>query len=177
MKNRAFFFFDYEGFRQTRKNVAITTIPTEAQRQGIFGVPVRNPITGETYPAGTPVPMTAMARKVLTDLPQPTSGGTTNNYQILQEFTNDTDKAGGKIDLTLSPTLSMFGRYGWRDVDIFDQPNIPLPSGGAGNAQTYVGNKQLALGATWTPSSTSLLEVRFGWSDTTAGKNPAALGI
>jgi hypothetical protein len=176
MKNRAFFFFDYEGFRQTRKNVAITTIPTEAQRQGIFGVPVRNPITGETYPAGTPVPMTAMAQKVLTDLPSPTTGGTTNNYQTLQEFTNDSDKAGGKIDLTLSPTLSMFGRYGWRDVDIFDQPNIPLPSGGAGNAQTYVGNKQLALGATWTPSSTSLLEVRFGWSDTTAGKNPAALG-
>ena len=32
----------------------------------------------------------------------------------LQEFTNDTDKAGGKIDLQVSPALSLFGRYGWR---------------------------------------------------------------
>jgi len=176
LKNRAFFFADYEGFRQTRKNVAISTIPTVAQRQGIFGVPVRNPFTGETYAAGTPVPMTAFARKVLTELAAPTNASATNNYQVLQEFTNNTDKAGGKVDVTLSPTISMFGRYGWRDVDIFDQPPIPLPSGGSGNAETYVNNKQMAFGATWTPSTTSLLEVRFGWSDTTAGKNPAALG-
>ena len=176
LKNRAFFFLDYEGFRQTRKLVAISTIPTAAQRQGIVGVPVRNPLTGETYAAGTPVPMTPLARNVLTELATPTNGSATNNYQVLQEFTNNTDKTGGKVDVTLSPSFSMFGRYGWRDVDIFDQPPIPLPSGGSGNAQTYVTNKQLAFGATWTPSTTSLLEVRFGWSDTTAGKNPAALG-
>ena len=176
LKNRAFFFLDYEGFRQTRKLVAISTLPTAAQRQGIFGVPVRNPVTGEIYAAGTPVPMTAFASKVLGELAAPTNGNATNNYQVLQEFTNNTDKTGGKVDVTLSPSFSLFGRYGWRDVDIFDQPPIPLPSGGSGNAETYVTNKQFALGATWTPSTTSLLEVRFGWSDTTAGKNPAALG-
>jgi len=89
---------------------------------------------------------------------------------------NTTNKAGGKVHLQVNPRLTAFGRVGWRDVDIFDDPNIPLPSGGAGNAETYVRNKQLALGTTYTATSTSLLEVRFGWSGTEGGKNPAGLG-
>ena len=38
-------------------------------------------------------------------------------------------KAGGKVDLQISPTLSMFGRYGFRNLDTYDDPNIPLPLG------------------------------------------------
>jgi hypothetical protein len=175
VRNRAFFFADYEGLRQTRVLPAFTTIANMQQRQGILSVPVRNPITGEIYPAGTPIPMTAFASKVLRELPEPTSNTASNNFAINQAFTNTTDKGAGKVDVTFSPTWSAFGRYGYRDADIFDQPNIPLPSGGAGNAETYVTNKQLALGATYVPSGTSLLELRFGWSNTRAGKNPAAL--
>jgi Carboxypeptidase regulatory-like domain/TonB-dependent Receptor Plug Domain len=176
VKGKAFFFGDFEGFRQTRKTLSSATIPTLAQREGIFTVPVRNPYTGETFAAGTPVPMTALARKVLGELPAPTNGNTANNYQILQQARNETDKASGKVDVQLGVGLAMFGRLGWRDVDIRDDPSIPLPSGGGGNGQTYVRNKQFATGATWTSSSNSLLEVRFAWSDTTAGKNPPALG-
>jgi hypothetical protein len=176
LRNRAFFFTDYEGFRQDREVVAITTIPTEPQRQGLLAVDIRNPQTGAVHPAGTTIPMTEFARRVLSQLPAPTSSGATNNYRVLQLFENTTDKAGGKVDLNLSPAISAFGRYGYRDVDIFDNPPLPLPSGGSGNGETYVTNKQLATGITWTMSPTSLLEVRFGWSDTVAGKNPPALG-
>ena len=176
VRNRAFFFVDYEGLKQTRGTTAFSTIPSVTQRQGILGVDVRNPFTGQVYPAGTPIPMTAFARKVLTDLPAPTSATASNNYQVLQNFTNDTHKAGGKVNLQITPGLTAFGRYGWRDVDIFDDPNIPLPSGGGGNAFTYARNKQLALGTTYTPTTSSLLEVRFGWSRTEGGKDPAALG-
>jgi hypothetical protein len=175
VRNKAFFFADYEGFDQTRGQTATTTIATTQQRQGILAIDVRNPLTGVTYPAGTPIPMTAFARKVLTELPDPTTAGTTNNYQVLQNFTNTTHKAGGKVNVQVNPRLSLFGRYGWRDVDIFDAPNIPLPSGGAGNAETYANNKQFAAGLTYVPSSASLLEIRFGWSRTLGGKNPAAL--
>ena len=175
LKNRAFFFADYEGLRQNRVVPSFTTIASLAQRQGILSVDVRNPVTGELYQAATPVPMTAFARKVLNELPAPTSTAASNNFAINQEFENVTDKAAGKVDVTFSPTLSAFGRYGYRDVDIFDQPNIPLPSGGAGNASTYVTNKQLAFGTTYVPSGSSLLEIRFGWSTTQAGKDPAAL--
>jgi hypothetical protein len=175
VRNKAFFFGDFEGFQQTRGQTASTTIATLAQRQGILTVDVRNPLTGEVYPAGTPIPMTAFARKVLSELPEPTNDRTSNNYQVLQNFSNTTNKAGGKVNVQFSPNLSVFGRFGWRDVDIFDDPNIPLPSGGAGNAETYARNKQLALGMTYVATSASLLEVRFGWSYTQGGKNPASL--
>jgi len=176
VKNKAFFFGDFEGFRQTRQQAAFSTIATSAEKAGIFPVAVRDPRTGITYAAGTPIPMTAFAAKVMAALPEPTTTGTANNYSILQEFTNHTDKAGGKIDLAISPTTSAFARYGWRDLATSDQPGIPLPSGGAGNGQIYARNKQFALGTTVTPSNASLLEVRFAWSSTEGGKNPPALG-
>jgi hypothetical protein len=176
VRNRAFFFGEYEGFRQNRKFVAFQTIPTLAQRQGILSVDVRNPQTGEVYPAGTPIPMTQFARTVLSGLPDPTSAGASNNRSILQEFTNKTDKWSLKGDVQLSPSVSVFGRFGYRDADLVDNPPLPLPSGGAGNGLTYSTNKQFAAGFTWTRSGSSLLEGRFGWSNTVAGKNPLALG-
>jgi len=176
VKNRAFYFGDYEGQRQTRRVTAISSIATPAQRQGVFAVDILDPRTGIVYPAGTPIPMTDFARKVFSALPDTTSTGNSNNYTTLQEFTADYDKANGKIDLQATPTLSVFGRYGFRDLDTFDQPPIPLPSGGSGNGAIYARNRQAVFGMTWASSSTSLLEARFGYSWTQAGKNPPALG-
>lgn len=176
LKNRAFFFTDFEKLKQTRGSQVFSTIPTLAQRDGILAVDIRNPLTGDVYPAGTPVPMTSFARKVLTELPQPISGATANNYSLLGVQTNDTPKIGGKVDLQLNPRLSAFGRVGWRTVDIYDTPSIPLPSGGGGNSDTYVRNRQFSGGVTYQPGTTSLLEIRLGWSNTEAGKDPAALG-
>jgi hypothetical protein len=148
VRNKAFFFADFEGFRQTRGLPGNSTIPNLVQRQGILAVTVVDPRTGTTYPAGTTIPMTAFARKVLTELPAPTHDRAANNYVINQQFKNDTDKFGTKVDVQLNPSLSLFGRYGYRDVDVTDDPPIPLPSGGAGNAFTYVTNKQIASGVT-----------------------------
>ena len=69
VRNRAFFFADYEGLRQTRKATGFATIATPAQRQGILSVDVRDPRTGVVYPAGTAIPMTSFAREVLSALP------------------------------------------------------------------------------------------------------------
>ena len=176
VKNKAFFFGDFEGFRQDRKATVFSTLPTAAQNSGILSVDVRDLRTGVIYPAGTQIPMTAFARKVLGGLPAPNLAGAANNYSIAQDFTNDTDKAGGKLDFQLSPALSLFGRYGWRSLNTNDQPAIPLPSGGGGNGNIYTRNKQLVLGTTYIASEKSLLEVRFGWSNTEGGKNPPALG-
>lgn len=176
LKNRAFFFSDFEMLKQTRGANVFSTLPTTAQRAGILAVDVRNPLTGETYAAGTPIPMSNFASKVLNDLPAPVNSAASNNFMLLGEQTNDTPKAGGKVDLQINPRLSAFGRVGWRDVAIFDTPSIPLPSGGGGNSDTYVRNKQFSGGVTYQPGGTSLLELRLGWSNTEAGKNPAALG-
>ncbi len=83
------------------------------------------------YPAGSNIPLTSFSREVLSALPDTNVPGNTNNYSTLQAFTADSNKAGGKIDIQATPMLSMFGRYGFRNLTTDDQPNIPLPSGGA----------------------------------------------
>jgi hypothetical protein len=176
VKNKAFFFADWERFRQNRQLVTYQTIANPTQRQGILSVDVRNPITGDFYPAGTQIPMTSFAQKVLAGLPNPTRAGASNNYDLLQNFRNNNDKYNGKADFQISSSLTLFARYGYRNVDNLDQPPLPLPSGGAGNGITYAKSKQFGSGFTWARTGTSLLEGRFGWSTTTAGKNPLALG-
>ncbi len=53
VKSKAFFFADVEIFDQTRSQTASSTIATMAQRAGVLSVDVRNPLTGEVYPAGS----------------------------------------------------------------------------------------------------------------------------
>ncbi len=175
LQNRAFFFGDYEGFIQDQRVTSFATIASNTQRQGILPVAVRDPRTGVVYDAGTPLPMTTFAQRVFSGLPS-AAAATPNNFSVLQEFTNDTHKAGGKVDMQVQPGLSAFGRYGWRDLKTFDQPVLPLPAGGDGNGTIYSRNHQVALGTTWVPSPSSLFEVRFGVSKTEAGKDPPSLG-
>ena len=75
IRDHAFFFADYEGFRQEQRTLVFSTIPTLEQRQGVLTVPVVHPFTGEIFPAGTPLPLTAFARKVLSELPEPNVPG------------------------------------------------------------------------------------------------------
>jgi hypothetical protein len=51
VRNRAFFFGDYEGFRQDRKLTAFSTIPTASQTQGVLPVDVRDPSPGGFPPS------------------------------------------------------------------------------------------------------------------------------
>ena len=179
VRNRAFFFIDYEGFRQSRGLVTFSTIPTLLQRQGILPATVTHPLTGRIYQAGVPIPpadIQPFARKVLADLPLPTNAGTANNYQILQRFKNNNDKFGAKFDFQVNSQVNAFVRLGQRKANLIDQPTIPLPSGGDGNGRSRVLNQQLAAGVSYAPSSTQLVEFRFGASRSQGGKAPVATG-
>ena len=100
VKNKAFFFGDYEGFRQNRSVAAFSTIPTAAQKRGVLSVDVRDPRTGIVYPAGTPIPMTRV-RAQGARWPARSERGRQRRTttRSLQEFTNHSNKAGGKIDV------------------------------------------------------------------------------
>ena len=85
VRNRTFFFADYEGFRQISKTLMFASIPTLEQRQGILGRPIQNPLTGEVYANGV-IPssaITSFAKQVLADLPTPTLPGVANNFDSL----------------------------------------------------------------------------------------------
>ncbi len=176
IKDRTFFFGDYEGFRQVQKNLVFSTLPTLAQRQGILTVNVRDPFTGTVYNAGTPIPMTPFARRVLTELPQPFTSGTSNNYQELVQNQQFNDKYNFRIDHRFNDALNIFGRWSYRRSEAFEGPNIPGPSGSNQNGFVDILNKQLSLGGTYVINSSSLFDLRFSWSDIKAGKRPPLTG-
>jgi hypothetical protein len=185
IKNRLFFFVDYEGYRRIAKQVAFATLPTLEQRQGVFtnanGTPlsIRNPLSGTIYANGI-IPqseITSFARQVFTDLPLPNLLGSANNYSILprSEFFND--KGDVKIDYTVNDRTTAFVRGSSRKLNNFEAPTIEGASGGNSNANVFVINEQIAGGVTYTLTSTSLIEFRLGVSRTKAGKRPYNLGI
>src|SRR5436190_11692553 len=91
IRNKTFFFTDYEGMRRATKSLSFQTIPTLDQRNGIFKttagapLPIKNPYTGEIYSNGV-IPaslITPFAKKVFDQLVAPTTGAFSNNYQAL----------------------------------------------------------------------------------------------
>jgi hypothetical protein len=178
LRNRTFFFTDYEGFRQTTKVPTFASIPTTAMRGGALGKPIFNPLTGETYADGV-IPgsaITPFAKKVLAGLPAPTRGGIANNFDSLPEGTNRNNKFDVKIDHQFSPRMTAFGRVSHRKANNFEPPPIPGETSSPSNNRLHVLNDQVAGGFTYTPTTSSLLEIRLGWSRTKAGKEPPGVG-
>lgn len=179
VKNKTFFFASYEGFRRISRTLTRATLPTLEQRQGILGIPVKNPYTGEVFADGVipPSQQTAFARKVLNDLPAPNKPGFANNFESLPRRKEYSDKADVKIDRNFSARLSGFGRASQRKANVFEPSSIPGLTGGQANGFVRQVNQQLAFGFTYTLNSTSLLEARLGLSRTLAGKTPEFLGF
>ena len=62
LRNKLFFFLDYEGFRQTLRPLYVYTLPTQNEINGILVVPVMNPITGVEYPRARRSPPPPLTR-------------------------------------------------------------------------------------------------------------------
>lgn len=177
IKDRTFFFGDYEGFRQIQKNLVYSNIPTLAQRQGILTVAVRNPITGENYAAGTQIPMTPFAQKVLSELPAPNLTGVAgSNYQELVLNRNFSNKYNVRIDHKFNDKFNIFGRWSRRRVAALEAPNIPGPSGSNQNGFVDILNNQFIWGGNYAFKNASVLDVRFSRSAIDAGKRPPLTG-
>jgi hypothetical protein len=181
VKNRAFFFSDWEGFRQRERFLVTANLPTAAQRQGVFAVPVTNPLTGTVYPANTPLPATAVttfARRVLSELPLPNPGPASSPTEFLnlRVDRNNNDKMDLKLDGQIGSRMTAFVRASHRKSNYLQAPTIPGPSGGDGNGFIRVLNQQIAGAWTYTVTPASLLEVRLAMSKTRAGKEPPYIG-
>ena len=178
VRDRAFFFFNYEGFREVSKQVTFASIPTLAQRQGNLGVPIRNPITGEEYANGV-VPQAAItdfAKKVLAGLPEPTRPGNSNNFDSLPRQESFNDKFDIKFDQKLNAATTAFFRFSHRKVNNFEPSPIPGETSSPANNFVEVLNQQYAGGLTRVLSASSLLEVRAAVSRTDAGKSALGTG-
>jgi Carboxypeptidase regulatory-like domain/TonB-dependent Receptor Plug Domain len=177
VRNRIFFFGDYEGFRQIQKVLNFDSIPSLSDRSGVLPVAVVNPLTGTVYAAGTPLPMIPFARQVLGDLPTPTGPARSNNYQQLIINPRDYgDKYDAKIDAQINARMNGFLRFSQRKDNQFYQPTIAGPSGGDGNGYVRVLDQAASLGYTWTVTPSSIFEFRLGFTHILGGKQPPFLG-
>jgi hypothetical protein len=179
IKNKLFFFADYEGFRQLQRSLNFDSIPTLAERSGILANTVVNPLSGAVYSAGTQIPVSQVnpfAAKVLGDLPAPNGPGRSNNYEALLLTRDYSDKYDAKLDYQINSGMSSFLRFSQRKDLQFYQPDLPGPSGGNGNGFIHAIQQQAAVGYTWSVTPSSLLEARFGFTHVLGGKVPVYLG-
>ena len=179
IKNKLFFFGDYEGFRQLQHTPSFASIPSLAERGGSLPVTVVNPLTGVVYPANTPIPiqnLNPFAATVLTNLPTPTGPGVSNNYQTLLLFRDYSDKYDAKLDGQINDRMSAFLRWSQRKDILFQQSSMPGFSGGDGNGFIHAIQQNASFGYNWTVNSSSILEARLGFTHVLAGKTPPNIG-
>jgi hypothetical protein len=181
VRDKMFFFANYEGLRRVERTLQFASIPTLDQRQGRFNIPIRNPVTGDLYTDGI-VPQSAItpfARRVLGDLPAPLRASApnvqpSNNWDFLTPIPTTDNKGDIRYDQYFSDKLNAFVRYSHRLSNRIENHVIPGLSGGDANGNVRVLNQQIATGFNYNLSPTSVIDFRIGVSLFEGGKT--ALG-
>jgi hypothetical protein len=181
VKNKFFFFGDYQGSRNTVGGSQLLTVPTAAARAGdlsAYGVNIYDPLTGATPASRTQFPgnvipagrLSPQALSLLNLLPMPnatgTENGTRNNYIAQGSESFNGDQFNTRLDGRLSDRLNIFGRYSYAKYSL-DGPVAFGEGGGAAlvslGGNSKVKNHSVALGFDYTLNTTTILDLRFGW--------------
>ncbi len=189
VKNRLFFFLDYEGFRQTLKPLTVLTLPTQNELNGKLVVPVKNALTGKVYPVGQAIPqgdINPLSQKILSffqplagSIPQSGLGSTglnSNNYAVQVPFTDHADKGDLRFDWQQNASSSWFLRVSDRKENGVNYTALPIPLDSQSNGVTRVLDQQIALGYTHLFGADKVLDARLGLSRTKAGKYSLSIG-
>jgi hypothetical protein len=182
-KNRTFFFADWQGTRLDTGVVRTSTVPTSAQRRGVFsqaifdprttrlsgGVYSRDPFPGNTVPAAA---VDQATQAVVDRYPAPNvfSGAneaTANNYRRVGSDTTAQDQFDLRLDRHLGTRHRIFGRYAYLRDD--SAPATPLPDGSGTFAATYIGKTLTRADSivgehSWTVTPAAVNQFRFGFT-------------
>src|SRR5580698_380863 len=189
IKNKLFFFLDYEGFRQNLSPLYVLTLPTQNEINGILAVNVTDPLTGVTYAKGTQIPSGAInpLSAVILNYYKPfeselpvsglaTTGLFQDDYAKEVPFTDNSDKGDLRLDYQQSPNTSWFARVSDRKETGVNHPTIPLPLDGQANGTIRILDQQAALGFTHLFGADKIVDARLGFSRTKAGKYTLSIG-
>ncbi len=139
LQDKLFFFGDYQGIKALIGRTVFSTVPTAAERQGIFtGVskiynPEQTAVIGGKY--NRPefpndvinVPFDPAAQALLARFPVPTIAGAANNYSRTANDADHQNQFDFRVDGVFRTRDRAFGRYTYfSDVE---QPVTPLPDG------------------------------------------------
>src|SRR5580704_12229494 len=130
IKDKTFFFFAYDGYRQRASSVFTTTVPTAAERGGVFPADVKiyDPLSvsaaclaplgntpancQRTQFAGNTIPVINPAALLeLKFIAMPTNSAETNNFTAAAASGGNTNRYVGRVDQNLTATQHIFARY------------------------------------------------------------------
>lgn len=183
-RDHVFFFGGYQGQRLLEGITRISTIPTLAQRQGIFtGTHIYDPATTQVVNGRyvrTEFPDDVIDRAfdpaaaaVLALLPAPTSTATANNYTRTANDADHQSQFDARLDVAMGRRDRAFVRYSYfSDVE---NPVTPFPGIGGAISGTTVGTgnvpglshvlgQQVVFNETHTLGQRSLNDVRVGYT-------------
>ncbi|MGB6191470.1 MAG: TonB-dependent receptor, partial [Terracidiphilus sp.] len=196
IKNKLFYFLDYEGFRQTLTPTVVLTVPTQDEISGILAVDVQDPLSpGTYYKKGTSIltspDVSPISKQILgfwSKLPSQcvaaagspginaSTGIDTNNCATNAPFTDNADKGDLRLDYQQNQNSSWFLRVSDRKETGINYPTLPLPLDGQTNGRIKVLDQQVAAGYTRLIGTNKVIEARLGLSGTRAGKYTLSIG-
>jgi hypothetical protein len=150
LSNRLFFFGDYQGVKQLIGVTRISTIPTLAERQGIFtgvahifdpatttvvnGVTIRQEFPNDVIN----VPFDPAAESLLARFPTPTKLNTAaNNYSRTANDSDHQNQFDFRVDGAMGTRDQAFGRYSYYNE--VEEPVTPLPDGSGAITGSVIG--------------------------------------
>jgi len=179
MRNRLFFFVNYQGTRVDRPGEGAATVALDAWRGGDFSgvsTPIVDPLTGLPFP-GNRIPASRFsptANALLsntTNYPLPNRPGSSGNYVSLRDSETRNHQGDVKIDANLSPAdnLSIRGSVGRYDNETA-LTAFPLVPGGGWKSDA----ESLAVNWAHTFSGSAVNELRVGYSHVTIDEDPGS---
>ncbi|MGH9332096.1 MAG: carboxypeptidase regulatory-like domain-containing protein, partial [Vicinamibacterales bacterium] len=175
VKNKTFWFADYEGLRDLEGIPRVRQVPTAAEKAGLFSAAVVDP-----FAAGRPqfsrnaqgqwvIPQSRwdpVGAAIVALIPDPNVPGTTI-YASTPVTDTRQDQFDVRLDHQFTSNVSVFGRYSFVDTLTF-RP-APLPGLAEGSFNDAFGSNDnrsqgLALGLTWVASSNFVGDLRFGYA-------------
>lgn len=187
IRDKLFFFGDYQGTRRKNGGSVLTTVPTLRLRNSLtagtgadlseYGINIFDPASGATPAArtqfaGNIIPaarLNAAAVKLLTQLPAPNRPGTSLNYSASGIEAFDSDQWNTREDFYWTQKLHLFGRYSYARFNKKGPGAFGDLLGGPAfdniffSGQSKVRNDSVAAGFDYTVSSKVLTDFRFGF--------------
>ena len=186
-KNRTFWFFNYEGLRESRGNTQFLTIPAPTMLSGdlsrdlrgqpapqvfnpftahlVNGQLVRDPFPGNVIPTNLIKPYA----KAYSDFWFPTNllPNTTSNFINTLKRTRQDNQVNTRIDQKISEKNNLYGRFSWSDLDQISPANLPTAFTG-----TFNKYRGVAISDTHIFDPSLILDVRLGYFRSNLGQGP-----
>jgi hypothetical protein len=170
-KNKTFFFVDWQGTALRTGITRFSTVPTAAQRRGVFNTPIFDPSTTPRQQfAGNTIPearFDPIAQQVMQHYPVPNLGGSANNFQRTATEPDDQNQFDVRLDRYVGANHRFFGRYTYLRDD--DTPVTPLPDGSGVLTSGVIGHAitrgdGVVANYDWSVSPSTLNQARFGFT-------------